>query len=231
MFTGLIETLGRVCAVDGRGTETRLRILTGDAIRDFVHGESIAVNGVCLTVETWGSDWFEAYASAETLRATSLGALRPGSGVNLERAVAVGSRLGGHIVSGHVDCLAEVASVRPEGQSQVIRFSFPAEFGPQVVAKGSVALDGISLTVNHCGSDFLEVNIIPATQAETTIASWKAGYRANMETDILGKYVQRMLGAYVPGVPAVKVPESASDSSASTSGGGITEDFLRKHGF
>ena len=218
MFTGIIQGMGRVAAVDRSGSETRFTLRPDFALADYALGESIAVNGVCLTVETFGQGWFTAYASAETLSVTNLGALRVSSTVNLERALAMGDRLGGHIVSGHVDCLAEVVSVRQAGESRIYQLGFPAEFGTQVIPKGSVALDGISLTVNDCGRDYLEVNIIPATQRETTISGWTPGRRVNMETDVIGKYVQRMLAPWDGG-------------QATTQPSKITPDFLKEHGF
>lgn len=217
MFTGIIQGIGHITEINGRGKETRLKIRPAFDLSAYQRGESIAVNGVCLTVETFGTDYFTAYASAETLAVTNLGALRSGSTINLERALALGDRLGGHIVSGHVDCLAEVAASTPAGESRQYKLMFPAAFGPQVIAKGSVALDGISLTVNDCGPDYLTVNIIPATQQETTISTWIPGQQVNMETDIIGKYVQRMLGPWAPA--------PASTASA------ITLDFLRDNGF
>ena len=217
MFTGLVMGLGRVAAVDPRGDETRFRIQALFALDHIVVGESIAVNGACLTVETAKDREFTAYASAETLSKSGLGALKPGSQVNLERALALGDRLGGHLVSGHVDCLATVESVTRLGQSVRYRLAFPEDFSMFVVPKGSVALDGISLTVNECGSGFLTVNIIPSTQGATTIAFWKPGTTVNMETDMLGKYVLRML---LPWQEA----KVGKDSK-------ITEDFLRQHGF
>jgi riboflavin synthase len=218
MFTGIIQGTGRVAALDRRGNETRLTVRPDFALSDYVPGESIAVNGVCLTVETFGTDWFSAYASAETLAVTNLGGLRVSSPVNLERALAVGDRLGGHIVSGHVDCLAEVVAIRPAGQSRIYRLAFPPRHATQVIPKGSVALDGISLTVNDCGQDYLEVNIIPATQRETTISGWAPGQRINMETDVIGKYVERMLAPWTTGHAQPK-PRT------------ITPDFLKEHGF
>lgn len=222
MFTGIIHGQGEVLSIEQRGNESRFRIKALYALEDIVTGESIATNGVCLTVETHGKGWFTAYASGETMRVTTLGALRPGMHVNLERALAVGDRLGGHIVSGHVDCIAKVNSIARAGASQCFRLSFPEEFATQVIPKGSVALDGISLTVNHCGANFLEVNIIPETQHVTTIANWTKGRHVNMETDMIGKYVQRMLS------PWTQQSETAGSSHKNTS---LTIDFLKEHGF
>ncbi|MBN2140485.1 MAG: riboflavin synthase [Desulfovibrionaceae bacterium] len=217
MFTGLVQGKGRVEAVDG-GAETRFRIRTLFDAADIRKGESVAVNGVCLTVETFGGQTFTAYASRETLDVTNLDRLKPGSQVNLERALAAGDRLGGHLVSGHVDCLAVVSGVKPAGQSKVFKLTFPKEFSNLVIQKGSVALDGVSLTVNLCGEDWLSVNIIPATQKETTISEWRPGYEANMETDLIGRYVQRMLGPW-------------AERLAEGSGPGMSREFLAKHGF
>ena len=217
MFTGLVMGLGRIAAVEARGDETRFRIKALFALDAIILGESIAVNGVCLTVETAGQREFTAYASGETLSCSNLGALKIGSTVNLERALALGDRLGGHLVSGHVDCLAEVASVTPAGQSVQYKIAFPEENSMFVVPKGSVALDGISLTVNECGDGFLTVNIIPSTQGATTIAGWKPGVVVNMETDMLGKYVLRMLGPW----------KNAKGGKQSN----ISEAFLKEHGF
>jgi riboflavin synthase len=138
--------------------------------------------------------------------------------VNLERALALGDRLGGHLVSGHVDCLARVDQSRPSGSSVFFRLTFPPEFGRQIIPKGSVALDGISLTVNACGKEYLEVNIIPATQSETTISRWSTGSLVNMETDIIGKYVERMVAPWSHG------PDDPGK-------GKLTLDFLRRNGF
>lgn len=230
MFTGIIQGQGGIVAVEGAGKETRLRIRPLFALPDIVVGESIAANGVCLTVETHGGArdtvWYTCYASAETMRLTTLGDLRTGDKVNLERALAMGDRLGGHMVAGHVDCVATVADIRPEGESRRYRLTFPQEFGPQVIPKGSVALDGVSLTVNHCGPDFLEVNVIPETQRVTTIAGWKPGVRVNMETDLIGKYVQRMLSAWQGGASA---PGHVAPGSGG--GGGLSVEFLKEHGF
>jgi riboflavin synthase len=228
MFTGLVQGTGRIMRLENLGGQTRLVVAPQFPMEDITLGESIAVNGVCLTVEraentaTGRGASFSAYASGETLDATALGSLTSGSIVNLERALAVGDRLGGHLVSGHVDCIATIAAVDTAGESTIFRLEFPAAFGSQVVAKGSVALDGVSLTVNRCGGNFLTVNIIPATMAETTIARWRTGSEVNMETDLIGKYVERMLKAW-----AGQSPEGDSTSDPA----GISMDFLRKHGF
>ncbi len=218
MFTGLIQTTARVLSVDRMGQESRLRLGPRRPLPDLQKGESIAVNGVCLTVETFTAESFTAYASGETLSRSNLKDLRTLGNVNLERALALGDRLGGHLVSGHVDCLATVAEVKPAGQSKIYRLHVPDEWSIYVVSKGSVALDGISLTVNHCGKGFLEVNIIPATQQETTMSSWTTGTEVNMEIDMIAKYVHQMLAPFVP----------EGRASRDT---GVSMDFLRDHGF
>lgn len=212
MFTGIIQGQGRLAALRRSGRESVLEIRALFALEDIAVGESIAVNGACLTVESGRDGLFTAYASAETLDRTNLSLLRSDDLVNLERALAIGQRLGGHFVSGHVDCLATVQSVREAGRSLLIRLGFPAEYGELVIPKGSVALDGISLTVNSCGNDFLEVNVIPETRRATTVASWASGTRVNMEADMIGKYVLRML-------------------APRREGGRVDENFLREHGF
>ena len=178
-------------------------------------GESIAVNGTCLTAERFDGAAFTAYASGETLSMTTLASLQPGAAVNLERALTLNTRLGGHMVSGHVDAVATVEAITPIGRTRRIRVAFPEEFSLQVIAKGSVTLDGVSLTINECGTGFLEVNVIPETQETTTIHQWTPGRRLNFETDLIGKYVQRMLGAW-----QTTAPKSS-----------LTMDFLRENGF
>lgn len=217
MFTGLVLGQGRVAGVQAGGDQMRFAIAPLFELQDLVVGESIAVSGACLTVESAQAGTFSVYASAETTARTSLGALRGGARVNLERALMLSDRLGGHLVSGHVDCLATVAEVRPAGESRIYRLAFPADQGEFVIEKGSVALDGVSLTVNACGPDWLEVNVIPETQRVTTIAGWKPGTKVNMETDLIGKYVARMLSAW-------------RDKPAAGQGG-LTLEFLREHGF
>lgn len=223
MFTGIINGQGKILAIEPQGHETRFTIGALYDLADIVGGESIAVNGTCLTVETFGTRRFSAYASAETLQRTTLGGLKTGDLVNLERALALGDRLGGHIVAGHVDCVARVLSVRQEGESRRIRLGFPQRFGQEVIEKGSVALDGVSLTVNDCGPDFLEVNVIPETWRVTTVAAWKPGATVNMETDVIGKYVRRMIAPHL----GAKAPEATAGEAESR----VTLDFLRENGF
>ncbi|MDR2504055.1 MAG: riboflavin synthase [Deltaproteobacteria bacterium] len=193
MFTGLVQNTGRVRAVTPSGNENRLRIQPSSPFTDCARGESIAVNGVCLTVEKAAPGEFTAYASAETLLRSNLKGIRPGDEVNLERALRLGDRLGGHLVSGHVDALCEIAGMDKAGLSLRCRLSCPLEQARYICAKGSVCLDGISLTVNTCGPDYFEVNIIPATQACTTIRSWKTGRKINLETDLIAKYLERLV--------------------------------------
>ncbi|WP_291320119.1 riboflavin synthase [Desulfonatronospira sp.] len=218
MFTGLIQGTGRVSAIEKKGLETRFTVRADFAIRDPRPGESIAVNGVCLTAENFSRDAFHVYASAQTISVTNLKNISIGSHLNLERALALGDRLGGHLVSGHVDCLAVVEDIQSAGESRKITLGFSEELSPQVINKGSVALDGVSLTITGCGPGWLQVNIIPATWKETAIARWKKGSQVNMETDLIGKYVQNMLA-----------PWSADQSR--TRNGKIDMDFLRQHGF
>ena len=220
MFTGIIQCQGQFVSRKTQGDEARFVIRPQTPLSSPEVGESIAVNGACLTAESFSQGTFTAYASGETLKRTTLGSLSPGDTVNLEQALTLSSRLGGHMVSGHVDCTATVQAVHPKGSSFLFRLVFPAEFGSLVIPKGSVALDGISLTVNECGDDFLEVNIIPETQKSTTISQWKPGRLVNMETDLIGKYVQRMLGAWQGGASR-NTPEQSR----------LSLDFLREQGF
>ena len=225
MFTGLVHGQGRIETLQSDGKETRLLVQALYDLDQIVLGESIAVNGTCLTVESFGYRRFSAYASTETMQRTSLGALVPGSHVNLERALAVGDRLGGHIVSGHVDCVARVLSIRSVGESRCIRLNFPPDYQKEIIPKGSVTLDGISLTVNDCGSDFLEVNVIPETWKVTTVAQWKPGSPVNLETDIIGKYVRHMLTTQPFSA------QSPEQKQAPAANSGISLEYLRENGF
>lgn len=218
MFTGLIEGQGQVVAVEKQGGDVRFRFRPLFEWNAPKIGESVACNGVCLTVETWLSadPEFTAFASEETLSCSNLKDLSPGSLVNMERAMIPGQRVGGHIVSGHVDTVARVERITRVGQSHRVRLSFDPVWNSQIVSKGSVALDGISLTVNACGAGFIEVNVIPETWRVTTAARWGAGSAVNLETDIIGKYVDGLTAPY-----------RKEDSAESR----VTMDLLRRTGF
>lgn len=230
MFTGIIQGQAELAAINKLGTEVRLRFLPLFRLENIQLGESIAANGICLTVESADARSYSAFASAETIQKSNLGTWKTGDRVNIERALALGDRLGGHIVSGHVDALATVQSVKKVGLATVYRLTFPPEHAGEVVPKGSVALDGISLTVNACGPDFLEVSIIPETQKITSITEWKPGYQANLETDMLGKYVKRLLSAHLDSMTGQHGRSSAS-ARAQENGGGLSLEFLRENGF
>jgi riboflavin synthase len=193
MFTGIISDVGRVRAVTPGG-DTGFAIATAYATREIALGASIACAGVCLTVTEAGDDWFAVQASAETLRRTTLGSWRPGTPVNLERAMKLGDELGGHILTGHVDTVAEIVGRRPEGDSVRFTVEVPAPFDRAIAPKGAVALDGVSLTVNEVDGRRFGVNIIPHTQAKTSFAAASVGDRLNLEIDVLARYVARLLG-------------------------------------
>ncbi|MFC0681997.1 riboflavin synthase [Lysobacter korlensis] len=193
MFTGLIEEVGEVVGVERGGDAARLTVRGPLAVSDATHGASISVSGVCLTVIDSGPDWFTADVMSQTLAMSSLGELREGQPVNLERAAQVGDRLGGHIVQGHVDGTAEVLAVTDGSAWRVVRFTLPSDLAPLVASKGSIAVDGVSLTVSDVGPDWFEVSLIPETLTATTLGTLVAGSRVNLETDILARHVQRML--------------------------------------
>ena len=191
MFTGLIQDIGTVERVVPGGM-TNLWIGTALGAAAFEIGESIAVNGACLTVVERGGDVFKVQAAPESLRRTNLGELRPGDRVNLERAMRLGDRLGGHLVQGHVDAVGEVLERRMEGGSVVVTFSLPPSLRAFFIEKGSVTIDGISLTVMSMAEDRFSVMLIPETQTRTTLAARKVGDRVNLEADLIGKYVARL---------------------------------------
>lgn len=220
MFTGVTQGCGNICSISHYDKDVRITVEPLFPLKIISTGESIAINGTCLTVEQYTSTTFTVYASLETLQRTNLGKLVIGNSVNLEQSIAVGERLNGHIVTGHIDCVATVQSIKKQGKSNCIKLIFPSKFSKEVVSKGSVALDGISLTVNSCGSNFLEVNIIPATWNITTISNWKVGTHVNMETDIIAKYIYNMLNPIISSI--------YSNENKTTN---ITLDFLHKHGF
>lgn len=193
MFTGIIEELGRVRSIEQRGENAYIVIDAQIATEGTNHGDSIAVNGVCLTALDLHPDSFAADVSRETLHRSTLGNLKPGTPVNLERSVTPATRLGGHIVQGHVDARGQFVSVEDHGESWTVRISFPPEIARYLVFKGSVAVEGISLTIANLASDYFEVAIIPKTWEVTNLSHLKPGDNVNLEVDVIGKYVERLL--------------------------------------
>ena len=193
MFTGIITDIATVRAIQKTG-DTRFEFTTSFDTSKIVLGASSACNGACMTVVETGDDWFAIEASAESLSRTTLGDLSVGSKVNLEQATRVGDKLGGHIVSGHVDGVAILTKRVPEGDSLRLTFEVPDEFAKYIASKGSVTLEGVSLTVNEVDGNTFGINLIPHTQTETTLGSKQPGDRINFEIDMLARYVARMLG-------------------------------------
>jgi len=213
MFTGLIEDLGTLLEIRRGGSIASVTVATSLPMHELSFGESIAVNGTCLTVTSFGGGRFSADVSPETLDKTSLGMLHHGAQVNLERALRLSDRLGGHLVSGHVDGLARLIERTRQGNSWFLAFRLEASLVRLLVPKGSVAVDGISLTVNEVFDESFSVMIIPHTLERTTLASLQVGGQVNIETDLIGKYVAKLLGG--------------GDRSTS----GVTLDLLAKSGF
>jgi riboflavin synthase len=193
MFTGLVEEQGTVVAIERLEDAVRLTLRGPVVTADAAHGDSIAVNGCCLTVTDLDGDAFTADVMAESLHRTSLSDLGVGSPVNLERAAAVGDRLGGHIVQGHVDGVGELLERTPSEHWDVLRFRLPAELAKYVVEKGSITVSGVSLTVVAVTDESFSVSLIPTTLADTTLGSLQPGDRVNLEVDIVAKYVERLL--------------------------------------
>jgi riboflavin synthase len=193
MFTGIVEELGEVRTVAVQGDSAKLSVTASVVLRDVRLGDSIAVNGICLTVTSFSAREFIADVMPETLRKTNLGRLQSGDAVNLERALAFGGRLGGHLVSGHVDGVGMITEKRIEGNAVVFRFSAPPEVLHYIIPKGSIAVDGISLTVADVAAETFSVSIIPHTASLTTLGNKKKGDPVNLENDMIGKYVARLL--------------------------------------
>lgn len=215
MFTGIIEERGEVTAVEPAGDGVRVTVRGPLVVSDASQGDSIAVSGVCLTVVDQGPDWFTADVMRQTLDVTSLTGIGTGTPVNLERALAAHTRLGGHIVQGHVDGTGAVLEVRPGEQWQVVRISLPAELAPLVVDKGSITVDGVSLTVSAVSpvdapEQWFEVSLIPETLEVTTLGLRRPGDLVNLETDILARHVQRLLAFTPPPSAAHPTPEGGS---------------------
>jgi riboflavin synthase len=192
VFTGLVEEVGRVSALE-EGEMLRLSISAREVTEDTQAGDSVSVNGACLTVGEADGNALTFYAMPETLRRTALGSLAEGSPVNLERAMAAGSRFGGHIVQGHVDGVGEVLGVRPEGDAEIWEFEAQEAVLRYCVEKGSICVDGISLTIVSVGEGSFIVSILPQTRANTNLGELRVGDRVNLEADVIGKYVERLL--------------------------------------
>lgn len=223
MFTGIIETVGKIAGIERMGEAVRLSISAGKIAEDVQIGDSVAVNGVCLTVTSAHSPHVTFDAVYETMRKTTLGTLQIGDGVNLERSLPVNGRLGGHIVQGHVDGSARIASLRPVGNSWFVYIDAAPELMRYIVTKGSICVDGISLTVAEAADRTFSVSIIPHTWDHTTLHEKRAGDPVNIECDILGKYVEKMLGGYIAG-GGEPLPTGRTDR-------GVTMDLLARSGY
>ena len=217
MFTGIIESLGKVESLQSVGGDIRLRIQTSLDMSDVHLGDSIATNGICLTVVEWGSNWYAADVSRESLNRTTLAQWKVGQAVNVEKAMLPTTRFGGHIVSGHIDAVGEITVVREDARSLYFEVTAPVEIAKYLAEKGSVTVDGISLTINHLRGNILSLNLIPHTAERTNIGSWKTGAKVNLEVDILARYIERLL----LGEKAAQVPQQSK----------ISMDFLAANGF
>lgn len=211
MFTGIVEELGEVVAVEELAEASRFRLRGPVVTEDAKHGDSIAVNGVCLTVVETGDGEFTADVMQETLNRSSLGALAQGSRVNLERPMELGGRLGGHLVQGHVDGTGEIISRTPSEHWEIVKVALPENLSRYVVEKGSITVDGVSLTVVEAAADWFTISLIPTTLALTTLGIKKPGDPVNLEVDVLAKYVERLLAAGVTPL-ASNVPHPTGDS-------------------
>lgn len=219
MFTGIIEETGTIASVRNGSVSARLSIAGSRIFSDLQLGDSVAVNGVCLTAAAISGHVFEADVMAETLRRSNLGSLRAGSRVNLERAMAAGGRFGGHIVSGHIDGTGTITEMRREENAVWVTVKAPSSIIRLIVEKGSIAIDGISLTVAELGTDYFKVSIIPHTGEETILLSKKPGDEVNLENDVIGKYVERLMN--FGGTEAAPEPRS----------GGLSLEMLAENGF
>ena len=219
MFTGLVEGLGQIVRLVPQGPDARVLIAPPWPVSEAVVGESVAVDGACLTVTKLEGQAFWMDVSAETLSRTTLGGLKTGVRVNLERAMQLGDRLGGHLVTGHVDCIGTVARLSDHGSSVLLEIEIPPEHLQFVVEKGSVAVSGVSLTVNQVSDTGFSLNIIPHTMSETTLHLAKRGGSVNIETDLIGKYVARLL------------PGRAESGQVADSGGSLSAEDMKRMGF
>jgi riboflavin synthase len=217
MFTGIVQSVGRIRGLGPRGGDVRVELDAGGLdLRGVRAGDSIAVNGVCLTVVTLTPGGFAADVSRETLGVTTLGRLGTGSRVNLERALTLSTPLGGHLVGGHVDGVGRVEELRDDGRSRRLGIQAPPELARYIAPKGSICVDGASLTVNRIEGSRFEVNLVPHTLAETILSDYRVGLEVNLEVDLIARYLERLL----LGDRAVPAPP-----------GGLTLEFLARHGF
>lgn len=215
MFTGIIQAVGSIRRAEPRGEDVRLVIDGGGlSLADAAIGDSIAVNGVCLTAVTLEPDGFAADVSIETLTRSTLGELKAGDPVNLEKALTLSTPLGGHLVSGHVDGIGELIERRPDGRSERMRIRAPRELARYIAAKGSICVDGVSLTVNSVAGAEFDLNIVPHTLEVTTLGSFCPGRRVNLEIDLIARYLERLM-----------LGDKAGES------GGVSEELLRRAGF
>jgi riboflavin synthase len=211
MFTGIIKAMGTISGIERRGGDVQLSVQSADMpFTSYEVGESIAVNGVCLTAVALRDDGFDTDVSVETLDVTGLGKLRKGDAVNLEAALSMSDRLGGHLVSGHVDCMGRILKLEADARSTRVTIEIAPEFGRYVARKGSITVDGVSLTVNGISGTVFDVNIIPHTAQATIIGNYAVGTTVNIEVDLLARYLERLL---------------AKD------GDGLSMDLLRAHGY
>jgi len=218
MFTGIIQAVGSIASLERRGGDLRLGIQAGKLpLEDVVLGDSIAVSGVCLTVVELAGSRFFADVSGETLRRTIVGGLGVGDPVNLEKALTLATRLGGHLVSGHVDAIGRVTARRQESRSVQFSIQAPDELARYIAVKGSICVDGVSLTVNAVSGAGFELNIVPHTLAETTLQGLRSGHRVNLEVDLIARYLERLLLGDAAAQPGT--------------GSGLTRELLESCGF
>ncbi len=217
MFTGIIESLGTVESVQNIAGDVRLRIHTPLDLSDVNLGDSIATNGICLTVVDWGKDWYVADVSRESLARTTMAQWQVGQRVNVEKAMLPTTRFGGHIVSGHVDAVGEITLVRKDARSIYYEVTAPAQIAKYLAEKGSITVDGISLTINHLNGCVLSLNLIPHTAQRTNINTWQTGVKVNLEVDVLARYIERLM-----------LGDRAAETHANSK---ISMEFLAENGF
>lgn len=217
MFTGIIESTGQVESLQSIGGDLRIQVQTALDLSDVHLGDSIATNGICLTVVDWGSNWYAADVSKESLNRSTLASWRVGQTVNVEKAMLPTTRFGGHIVSGHVDTVGEITLLRQDARSVYFEVTAPAHVAKYLAEKGSVTIDGISLTINYLSGSILSLNVIPHTAERTNIVTWKVGTKVNIEVDVLARYIERLLLGDRAAEPEVK--------------SGLSMEFLAENGF